>query len=538
MKAENTLPSNRKSGQKTIKISGTSKPENMLHNMFELWPDGFMLLSSDGRIRHCNESLARITGYDKTVLQTMRAGDLFTKEMSDAVLNSLWKQECRGADIRFGCLCTHKDNIRIPVELTATVIEQQNTRLVCVFVRDTAYEQKFKEENEKLKKQYNHSHAMETIGHLAGGISHYFNNVFTGIIGNLNLAEISTGDAFLPLIKKASTGAERARDFTRQLLSLSRKCDIVLEPIDMQELIADVETFARLTFDCRIKITVDIHEPLHNVLADAPSLHHVLLNMCVNARDAIEEKRLFHPDITEPSITIKANNVSLTDAYVSDHPEARKGEYVRISVADTGYGIDNDTIQHIFDPFFSTKEEGKGTGLGLSTAYETVSQHGGWIEVESEYGKGTIFTVFLPVTALKKKTDSMIKAGDLPKGSETVLFVDDEEMVRTFGVMTLERLGYTVFDASDGQEGLDIFIKESNNIDLIILDLILPVYSGAELLKKIRCIDNNVRVIITSGQEFEQNKRIFNELGALDYIIKPFNIHDLAFSVRNTLDRA
>ncbi|MCE5250227.1 response regulator [bacterium] len=380
---------------------------------------------------------------------------------------------------------------------------------------------------------------------MIGGISHYFNNVFTGILGNLSLAGIDAPEGLSPFIGNAAHAADRARTFTRQLLSLSRKSVVVLEPTDIGALIEDVESFARLTFDRRIEIAVAKPDGLHCVLADAASIHHVLLNLCINARDAIEEKHVTLAGMTEPRITIEARNETIPvrcdadrrKSHGTGHPDARSGRHVRITVSDNGCGMDEESIKRIFEPYYTTKEPGKGTGLGLTVALETIRQHNGWIECASTAGQGSAFTVYLPATSLKKEISGERKIVDLPPGTERILFVDDEEMVRTFGILTLERLGYSVLSASNGREALDLYIREHGSIDLVILDLGLPVLSGQELLKHIRLINRDVTVLVLSGHDFVHDRDVFGELRADDYILKPFTIYDLAASVRAVLDR-
>ena len=199
--------------------------------------------------------------------------------------------------------------------------------------------------------------------------------------------------------------------------------------------------------------------------------------------------------------------------------------------------MDSETQKKVFEPFFTTKEAGKGTGLGLATAYSTVKQYGGWFELESISGKGSTFTFYLPVATLKKKIALQQEVIDLPCGTETVLLVEDDEIIRTLGTMTLERQGYIVLTAVDGRECLELFMKERKNIKLLVLDLGLPDISGQEVLGKIRRINPEVNIIITSGHDFERDKKAFAELRADDYILKPFNITDLVMAVRDVLDK-
>ena len=523
--------------QKYTDIIEAGKSEETLVAFFEKFPDGFFLFSAGGNILCCNTTLADMTGYNKEEIVSMRIEDLFRDDLIRRILFHGDTGSDGERDFRIEVVCSGRNDLVFPAELTVKLLKTGDGSAGFVFVRDISTEREKSEKINNMKYQLRHVQKMETLGNLTGGISHYFNNVFTGILGNLSLAEINAPAKIPHLIKHAVKSADRARSFTRQVLSLSRKSTIVPEPVDIAVIIDDAEIFAKLAFDRYIEILVKKPEDLPDVLADAASIHHILLNLCVNARDAIEEKRCVSPGTTKSRITIEAVPITVDERYAREHTGASPGDYMKISVTDTGCGMNADIKDRILEPFFTTKEPGKGTGLGLSTAVETINQHGGWLDIETEPGRGSTFSLFLPTVTLKKKKTGELKTEDLPKGQGTILFVDDEEMVRSFSVMTLEQLGYSLLEASDGQEALDTFIKNQDTIDLVVLDLGLPVLSGREFLKKIRLIDNDVQVIISTGHEFERDRKIFEELRALDYILKPFTIYDLALSVHNVLNR-
>jgi len=321
------------------------------------------------------------------------------------------------------------------------------------------------------------------------------------------------------------------------MLSFIRDREETREPTNVGELLDDVEDFVRLTFDRRIKVLFTKSDDLGAVMADPASLHNVFLNLLVNARDALFEKMKAVPLEPKLEIRVDARNVQTDDSYVETHHGARKGRYVRIEVADTGCGMDGETRKRVFEPFFTTKEPGKGTGLGLATVSSTVREHGGWVEVASEPMRGSTFTVFLPAVTLRRDVSGRRDVEELPRGSETVLLVDDDEMIRTLGAMILERQGYRVLAASNGEECLELYMRERSGIDLVILDLVLPLLSGREVLEKMRRIESGIPVIITSGHDIEHDGELYGELQAEDYLLKPFNIADLVFSVRNVLDR-
>ncbi|MFC1608196.1 ATP-binding protein, partial [Candidatus Latescibacterota bacterium] len=503
--------------------------------LFASFPDGVFLFDCDGVIVSPNTALSSMTGIDIDTLSSMTVPGLFPDEIMSGITGSGGKQRKR-KDIRLETVCSRNGGSDFPVELSVVYTGASvDIEGMCI-VRDISVERAHSTENRVLKDRLRHSQTMETMGQLAGGISHYFNNVFTGILGNLSLAETEVPEKHVPLIRKTSVAADRARGLTRRILSLSRTQKIVPEPIDLVALIDDVETFARLSFDRHIEIDVRISGDLPGVLADAAAIHHVILNLCVNARDTIEEKHLNAPDAETACITIDVAPYRVDKSAAGKQP-AHTGRFVKVTVTDTGCGIDDDLRERLFEPFYTTKEAGKGTGLGLATAREIIEEHGGWMELDSMPGKGSSFSFYLPTVTLAKSVADDNQTNELPTGTESVFVVDDDEMVRGFAVMALERLGYSVCSATDGREALDMFITDNDEIDLVVLDLGLPVLPGRTVLEKMRQIDSDVKVIISTGHDFEQNRSEYDELRALDYILKPFTINDLALSVRNSLDR-
>ena len=513
-----------------------SEPEfkEKFTTLFESHPDAVYLQTPEGKILDCNTSASKMTGYSKKEILKLESKDIFQDDMI-GYFPAVLKEKDSGFVLSNHCM--KKDGGGCPVSVDIRSFTVKNGSFVFVTVRDMTSQNNIEIELEKLKRQLKQTRKMEVIGLLAGGITHYYNNIFTGIIGALDMAKRDASGELLPLLRRAEKVANLASGFTRRLLTFTRESRDVMEPADIGGLIDDVEDFARNTFDRRIKIEVKKPDNLDPVLADPVSLHHLLLNLLVNARDALIEKQLSVTWEPKLSITVEAQNILIDDSGIETYNGTRKGRYVRVSVADTGCGMDEETQKHVFEPFFTTKEAGKGTGFGLATAASTAKQYGGWIELASKPGKGSTFTVYLPATTLKKTVTRKQKTEDLPCGTETILLVDDDEMIRTLGTMTLERQGYTVLSAENGKECLDIFLRERKNIDLIILDLLLPVLSGREALEKIRRIDPGITVIISTGHDFETDKGSFDELRADDYILKPFNIADLVLAVRNVLDR-
>ncbi len=392
----------------------------------------------------------------------------------------------------------------------------------------------------QMEEQLQQTQKIKAIGQLAGGISHDFNNLLTGIIGNLNMALLRGNESIRPFLKNAEEAANRAADLVKQLLTFSRKSEIELNLVNLNEVVDEVYSLARHTIDRRIDIVVQQEKDLPPVLADKAQIITALMNLCVNARDAIEEIILGQKKIerTAKSYTILIRTKSLTiqEAYCRNHPQSRPGSFVCISVTDNGTGIPPDIQQHIFEPFYTTKEVDKGTGLGLSSVYGTVTQHNGWIELYSLENIGTSFHIFLPVSNVVQKKNIHTPRGFIEGGEETILIVDDEEIIRDLGKTILEPLGYRVILASDGEEAIRIVEDRKKGIDLILLDISMPKQSGWEVLQEIQSIHSKVKIVLCSG--YAQIENFNPQYHSLPHLPKPYHSSQLIQIVRTVLDNA
>lgn len=409
-------------------------------------------------------------------------------------------------------------------------------RRVCL-VRDVTERKRAEENRQKLEAQLRHAQKMEALGELAGGITHDFNNLLTGILANSSMGR-SCDDVveMRELLADIEKAAHRASALTRQLLAMSRRSQPPRRPTGIAPLLAEIADLTRKTFDRRIHVTADASRDLRLVLADPGHVHQVLLNLCVNARDTLLEKATAGHTM-EMHIRLRAKNVVLGEAYCQTHAEAKPGEYVQIDVEDTGTGIAPETQARMFEPFFTTKGTSAGTGLGLAITYGIVKQHGGWIAVDSAVGSGTTFQVFLPaIPANTSETSSLPPQRDLRGGRETVLLVDDDEMVRKVARRALERVGYAVMLANDGKECIDIYRRESSRIALVILDLCMPELSGDEVLRQIRTIAPAAKIILSSGHTDSEPPDLAGLFAPSAYLRKPYSDFDITMVVRRVLD--
>ncbi len=408
-------------------------------------------------------------------------------------------------------------------------------------VQDITERKRSEDEQAKLQEQLRQAQKMEAIGQLAGGVAHDFNNLLTGIIGNLSLAAMRSSDETVRYMDNAKKAADRAAALVQQLLAFGRKSRIELRPVDLNKIVHEVATLARETIDRRIEIDIHTKDYLPKVLADPTQMNSVLMNLCVNARDAIgQAMRMLSADeegTVQYAITIETENVLVGEQYCETRSYARPGRFVVLGISDNGIGMDQQTQERVFEPFFTTKKRGEGTGLGLATAYGIIKQHNGWINIYSEPNKGTTFKIYLPVAEEEEERTGIEIQEAVRGGEETILLIDDEAMIRNLGQVILERYGYTVLIADDGKQGWDRFLKEGKGIDLVILDLSMPQLSGREVMERIRKKDPDAKVIVSSGYSEEMDNQSIKSLEPAAYVSKPYRPDDLARTVRRVLDR-
>ena len=380
-------------------------------------------------------------------------------------------------------------------------------------------------ERAQLEEKFRHIERMESLGRLAGGVAHDFNNLLTPILGYAELLKGSLGsDAFaLKSVEAILNAAERASALTRQILAFSRKQVLEFEPVDLNATIRDFSSILKRIIGEDIELDLHLCEEPVRVVADAGQLNQVLMNLAVNARDAMP---------SGGRLIMETRMVEVDPLYASNVEDLRAGPYVLMSVSDTGSGMDPDTLQHIFEPFFTTKDLSKGTGLGLATVYGIVKQHSGGIHVYSEIGRGTAFKIYLPPTAEERRPEKVQpETADL-SGNERILVVEDEEMVRNTVRATLEKTGYRVVAAGSAEAGLDLLRTEPEVIDLLLTDIVLPGKNGLELSEEARNLVPGLKVLFMSGYTADvlTNQTLMDERVAI--IQKPFSAGELLTRLR------
>jgi CheY-like chemotaxis protein len=369
---------------------------------------------------------------------------------------------------------------------------------------------------------------MKAIGTLSGGIAHDFNNILSIIIGNTELAleDVPARNPAHSYLKEIRRASSRAKDVVHQLLSFARKRELERKPIKLIPVIEDTIKLLRATIPMSVEIRQNIKSTFDNVLADSTQIHQILINLCTNADHAM-------PD--GGTIEISLENVELDKEAVSQYPELNPGRYVNLRVSDTGNGIPNEEIDRIFDPYFTTKEFGKGTGMGLSVVHGIVKSHGGVITAHSKHGQGATFSILLP--AIEKETVFEFKLDEkLPTGSESILFIDDEESIVFVGRNRLERLGYKVEARMNPVEAIELFRNNPDQFDLVITDMTMPEMNGEQLSKMILKIRPDMPIILCSGFSEKINEDKAKEIGIRRFVAKPISRNELANLVRQILD--
>ena len=397
------------------------------------------------------------------------------------------------------------------------------------FARDVTEKRQAERERAELEEQYRQSQKMEAVGQLAGGVAHDFNNLLQAILGygDLALGDLDPNNPASASVSQIMKASRRAATLVSQLLAFSRRQILEMKDVELNGVIADLLKMIRRVIGEHISLDFVATPDLEYIRADRGQIEQILMNLCVNARDAMPEGG---------SIVIETESVEIDQSFSQSHPWAKPGRYALLSVTDTGCGIEEAMIETIFDPFFTTKGVGEGTGLGLSTVYGLVRQHEGLIHVYSEVGKGTTFKLYLPKVARANTTPIEEKTDAPPAGSETILLAEDDEMVRKLSKAILSRAGYNVLIATNGEEALRVFEEHANEIDMALLDVMMPKLGGRAVYERIRETHPHIRTLFASGYSMSSIHSNFVLEEGLALIQKPYERNVLLQKVREVLD--
>ena len=491
--------------------------------LFENVDDAVYILDQEGNIVEANEAAYSQLGYSRDDFFKLNLTRIMPQEHANSIVEQLGHGGLKKITMETSHHTTRGQ--AIAVEIHSRAITYRGRNVILNVARDISQRIEAEEEKKRLEAQLTHAQKMEAIGTLAGGVAHDFNNLLMGIQGYLSLMRLDTEpdhphDKYLQGIEE-NVGS--AANLTEQLLGFARKGKYTPRPTNLNDI---VEKSTRMFTRTRKEITVvkRTEEKIWNVEIDRGQIEQVLINLYLNAWHAM-------PDGGD--LFIQTENVVLSTEYCQPY-ELPGGPYVKVSVTDTGIGMNQKTMNRIFEPFFTTKEVGKGTGLGLASAYGIIKNHNGIIRVYSEMGHGTTFTIYLPVSEAEEVISEEIKT-DMVKGTETVLLVDDEEGPIMVEELMLKELGYRVMPARSGREAIELYRKHKNIFDLVALDMIMPEMSGKETYERLKEIDPDVKVLLVSGYSLNKQVEELMDLGCNGFIQKPFDILQLSQKIREVL---
>jgi PAS domain S-box-containing protein len=500
--------------------------EHKYRQLFDMESDGLFLIDNEtGNIVEVNAAGQALYGYSRDELLSMKNTDLSAEP--EATREATLSHKCE-IPIRYH---RRRDGTVFPVEITARHFELGGRDVHAAAIRDISFRVKTEEEKRKLQAELLHAQKMEAVGTLAGGIAHDFNNLLQAVQGYAELLLIKTNpdDAGVTELKEIVRAAQKGSELTRQMLTFSRKVESNKRPLDLNHELQQVKGLLDRTLPKMIEIELILADNLRLVNADRGQMQQVVMNLAVNSKDAMPEGG---------RLIIRTENVFLDETYCRTNPGVTPGQYVALTVSDTGHGMDDSTLKHLFEPFFTTKETGRGSGLGLAMVYGIVKSHDAHIACRSKMGAGATFTIYLPVLEHgAEPQDSKDVEESLRGGTETVLLVDDDQLVRDLAKRILEQVGYTALTAADGEMAVATYVLHKQKIDLIILDVIMPGMGGKKSLEKILQINPHARVLLMTGYSADAGLEALLAKGAKGLLGKPFKAKELLNTIRQVLDQ-
>ncbi|MDP2207913.1 MAG: PAS domain S-box protein [Bacteroidota bacterium] len=499
--------------------------------LFENSPTGIAFLDTNERVMNVNKAFENIFQYPFEEIKGKSLTNLIVPEELVKESLSFSSRAIQGGLVQLSSVRKRKDGTRLDMVITGypIMIEGKCVGIYAIFA-DVS-------DIKKLEDQIRQAQKLESIGTLAGGIAHDFNNILGIILGYTSLLEDGAANpAKIKLSMDAITKAvHRGAGLVKQILTFARKTNIVIEPVNVNDLIQELVKMLNETFPKTITFSVNLDGTLPNIIADHNQIHQSILNLSVNARDAIFSKTA---NGHYGTITFATKKVP-GDELRKKIPDAIDDEYACVSVTDNGSGMDEATIARVFEPFFTTKEQGKGTGLGLPVVYGVVKSHRGFIDVQSELGVGTTFNLYFPFEVqevVPEKVDEEVQA-PIPGGNETILFVEDEEMLQEVVKAQLTLKGYRVLSAFDGEEAVEMYRKHQNEIAVVLSDLGLPKLGGFEAFLQMKKINPNAKIVLASGFFDPAQKSGMLEAGVEYFVQKPYRANEIFTAIRKLLDK-
>jgi PAS domain S-box-containing protein len=506
------------------------KSEEKYRTILETMEEGLIETDLQGNATYVNNAACRLHGFKREEMIGANFKKHHTPEMAERVyqiFNRIYntgEPELMEIEIirKDGSVRTHQSTGSLMCDSSGRPHGFRN------IIRDVTELKRAEEERLMLEAQLLQAQKMESVGRLAGGVAHDFNNMLNVILGYAELIKIQMpdGDPLLKDVSEIERAAYRSRDITRQLLAFSRKQIIAPRPVDLNDLIEDLQNSLVRLIGEDIDLRFCPGEKLWRIQFDPSQMEQIILNLGVNARDAMP---------VGGKLTIETENVQLNETYCREHLGFMPGQYVLLGVSDDGVGMDKETLSHAFEPFFTTKETGKGTGLGLATVYGIVKQNNGFVNVYSEPGRGTSFKIYFPRSLEEGEILEEVRDETVISGAGHILLVEDDEMVRTMTTEMLEALGYTVTATGNPHEAMSICQNSDTPVDLVITDVVMPGMSGTDLRDKMLAVRPELKVLFMSGY----TSNVIVHRGVLEenvhFIEKPFSMIDFARKVNETI---
>ena len=476
----------------------------------------------DASIVYVNEAACRLLGYSRDELLSLTINDL-NADVPSSAWPGLWQQLRKERRRTFETRHLAKDGSKIPVEISANLMVFDGIEFSCAFARDIR-------ERKELELRLRQAEKMEAIGQLAGGIAHDFNNQLMGIMGYADLLsrEVAEDPDLAELVHNILLSVTRSAELTAQLLAFSRKGKYLSEPVDLHQIVREVASILAHSIDKRIKVSHELQAARSHTIGDQSQLQSAVLNLALNARDAM-------PD--GGTLMFTSENVELDASFQCEHGfPITAGNFVKLTVTDTGTGMTAEVQRRMFEPFFTTKAKGKGTGLGLAAVYGTVKNHRGAIRIHSKPLMGSRLELFLPVGSETLEIHRPREVDDArARYSAKIMVVEDEPQLRDVARRMLESLGYTVTTFASGDQAVSYFKAHHANVDLVILDMVMPVMSGRETFRLLREIEPNVKALLASGYSLDGDAQAILDDGVIGFIQKPYGRKELDEFLRKAL---
>ena len=508
------------------------RSEEQYRRIVETANEGIWILDEAGNTVFVNRQMADMLGYEPQDVAGRPVADFIHVDYTP-VLEDALRRRREGVAGRYEARYVRRDGSDLWVVTSGTPLHNDHGDYIGAMglMTDITERKAAEEEAARLEERMRQAGRLEAIGRLAGGVAHDLNNILSPIMGFSDLALMALDPAHRAhaYIQQVQAAAERARDLTWQLLAFGRKQALDMKPINLNDLITELDGVLRITIREDIETRTVLHPDLPAVMADPAQIEQVIVNLVVNAQDAMP---------TGGKLTIETAPVNLDEGYAADHPDVTPGPYVMMAVTDTGEGMTKETLDRAFEPFYTTKQPGSGTGLGLASAYGVVRQHGGHMSLYSELGQGTTAKVYLPGVTDSAEPVEVTSAGEISHGTETIMVVEDDETVRMLACQMLERAGYRTIECDGAEQALALAETHDGGFDLLLTDVVMPGANGKELYSRLQARMPELRVLYMSGY----TDNVIAHHGILEpgthFIAKPFTVALLTSRVREVLDGA